>query len=55
MNIPRSNLEGVPIPLSRERWSLILSLKGQEALADTEWRHLMLATRVAVAESAKLE
>jgi len=55
MNIPRSNLEGAPIPLSRERWSLMLSLKGQEALADTEWRHLMLATCVATAESAKLE
>jgi hypothetical protein len=33
----------------------MLSLNGQDALADTEWRHLMVATRVAVAKSAKLE
>jgi hypothetical protein len=33
----------------------MLSLKGQDALADTEWCYLMLATRVAAAESAKLE
>jgi hypothetical protein len=55
MNIPRSNLGGAPIPHSRERWSFVLSLKGQDPLADTEWRDLMLATRVATVESAKLE